>query len=77
MNRGSDRIATYLTIHSPNIYETKNSGKEVKSWNNYLSPHTHTSGEGGGLIPCTQRQLLMEAKLFSGTTKYQNFLLSP
>ena len=61
-----------------NIYETKNSGKEVKSWNNYLSPPTHTPRErgGGGLIPCTQRQLLMEAKLFSGTTKYQNFLLS-
>ena len=58
---------------------------EVNSWNNYLPPppsthtHTYTSGGGGGLLdlPCTQGQLLMDAKLFSGTTKYQKFLLSP
>ena len=34
--------------------------------------HTHL------LLPCTtQGQLLMCAKLFSGTTQYQKFLLSP
>ena len=51
---------------------------EVKSYNNY-PPHTHTSGRGGGLLdlPCTQGQLLMDAKLFNGTTKYQKLLLSP
>ena len=49
---------------------------EVKSYNNY-PPHTHTSGGGGGLLdlPCTQGQLLMDAKLFNGTTKYQKLLL--
>ena len=52
---------------------------EVRSWNNYPPPHTHTSGGGGGLLdlPCTKGQLLMGAKLFSGTTQYQKFLLSP
>ena len=51
---------------------------EVKSYKNY-PPHTHTSGGGGGLLdlPCTQGQLLMDAKLFNGTTKYQKLLLSP
>ena len=51
---------------------------EVKSWNNYSPPPTHTSGGGGGLfdLPCTQEQLFMDAKLFNGTTKYQKFLLS-
>ena len=49
---------------------------EVKSWNNYPPPphtHTHTPREGGGLLglPCIQRQLLMDAKLFSGNTKCQ------
>ena len=57
-----------------NIYETK---KEVKSKNNYTP--THTLGGGGGLfdLPCTKGQLLMDAKLFNGTTKYQKFFLSP
>ena len=52
---------------------------EVKSWNNYCPPNTHTSGGGGGLfdLPCTQGQLFMDAKLFNGTTKYQKLLLSP
>ena len=52
---------------------------EVKSLNNYPPPPTHTSGWGGGLfdLPCTQGQLLMDAKLFNETTKYQKFLLSP
>ena len=52
---------------------------EVRPWNNYLPPHTHTSGRGGGLLdlPCTQGQLLTDAKLFSGTSQYQKFLLSP
>ena len=52
---------------------------EVKSWNNYSSPHTHTSGEGDGLfdLPCTQGQLPTDAKLFNWTTKYQKILLSP
>ena len=51
---------------------------EVNLQNNY-PPHTHTSGEGGGLfdLPCTQGQLLMDEKLFNGTTKYQKILLSP
>ena len=33
----------------------------------------------GGLLdlPCTQGQLLMNAKLFNGATKYQKLLLSP
>ena len=53
---------------------------DIKSWNNYLSPppYTHTPREGGLLdFFCTKGQLLMDAKLFSGTTKYQKFLLSP
>ena len=59
---------------------------EVKSRNNHLPPlpptHTQTQthlGRGGGLLdlPCSKGKLLMDAKLFSGTTKYQNFLLSP
>ena len=44
---------------------------EVRSWNNYLPPPpTHILGRGGGLLdlPCTQGQLLMGAKLFSGFT---------
>ena len=58
-----------------NIYETKKRGK---SYNNY-PPHTHTSGGGGGLLdlPCTQGQLLMDAKLFNGTTKCRKLLLPP
>ena len=50
---------------------------EVKSWNNYLTPHTHL-GRGRGLfdLPCTQGQLFMDAKLFNGTTKYLTFILS-
>ena len=44
-----------------NIYETK---IEVRSWNNYSPPPpTHTLD-----LPCTQEQLLMGAKLFSGST---------
>ena len=44
-----------------------------------FAPPTHTSGGGGDFldIPCTQGQLLIDAKLFSGTTKYQKFLLAP
>ena len=51
---------------------------EVKSYNNY-PPHTHISGGGGGLLDltCTQGQLLIDAKLFNGTTEYQKLLLSP
>ena len=49
---------------------------EVKSYNNY-PPHTHTSGGGLLDLPCTQGQLLIDAKLFNGTTKYQKLLLSP
>ena len=51
---------------------------EVNSWNNYMYsplPHKHTSGEGGGegLIRLTLHPLFMDAKLFNGTTKYQQF----
>ena len=49
---------------------------EAKSYNNY-PPHTHTSGGGLLDLPCAQGQLLMDAKLFNGTTKYQKLLLSP
>ena len=51
---------------------------EVKSWNSYPPPHTHTSREGGGGLfdlPCTQGQLFMDEKLFNGTTKYQKFIV--
>ena len=50
---------------------------EVKSWNEY-SPK-HTSGEGVGVLLdlfCTQGHLLMHAKLFSGTTKCQKYIVS-
>ena len=53
---------------------------EVNSWNNYMYsplPHIHTSGGGGGggrgLIRLTLHPLFMDAKLFNGTTKYQQF----
>ena len=38
----------------------------------------HTSGAGGLLdLLCTKGRLLMDAKMFSGYTKYHKFLLSP
>ena len=51
----------------------------VRSLNNYLTPPSNTHTSGGGLLdlPCTQGQLLMGAKLFSGTTQHQIFLFSP
>ena len=52
---------------------------EVKSLDNYLppSPLTNTSGGVGLLdLPCTLGQLLMDAKLFSGTTKCQTDIVS-
>ena len=41
--------------------------------------HTHLGRGIGGLfdLACTQGQIFMDAKLFNGTTKYQNFLISP
>ena len=40
-------------------------------------PHTRQVGMGGLLdLPCIQRQLLMDAKLFSGTTKCQKDVVS-
>ena len=41
-------------------------------------PLAHTSGGGGGLLdlPCTQGQLLMDVKLFSGTTNCQKDIVS-
>ena len=53
---------------------------KVKSWNNYFPPHIHTPREGGGglfYLPCTQGQLLMDARFLGGTTKYQKIFLSP
>ena len=53
---------------------------EVKSLDNYLPPyptHKHLGRVGGSLdLPCTQGQLLMDAKLFSGTTKCQTDIVS-
>ena len=68
-----------------NIYETKNIGKIIEELfappphTPPPPPHTHTHLSGGGLLelPCTQRKLLMGAKLFSGSTQYQKFFLSP
>ena len=40
-------------------------------------PPPHTSGGGLLDLPCTQGQLLMGAKLFSGTTQYRKFLFTP
>ena len=50
---------------------------EIRSWNDYLSPpppHTHTHTYRLTLHP---RTITYGAKLFSGTTQYQKFLLSP
>ena len=58
------------------IYESKNRGKIMEK---LFPPPPHKPREGGGGLfdlPCTQGQLFMDGKLFNGTTKYQNFLLS-
>ena len=41
-------------------------------------PSTHTSSGDRGLLdlPCIKTQLLMDAKLFSGTTKCQKDIVS-
>ena len=44
---------------------------KVKSWNNYPP-----SPRGLLDLPCIQRQLLLDAKLFSGTTKCQKDIVS-
>ena len=51
---------------------------EVKLWKTIPRPHLHTyTSGGGGLLDstCTQGQLLMRAKLFSGTTKCQKYIV--
>ena len=52
---------------------------EVKPHGMTMFPHSpsHTHPSGGGLLdlPCIQGQLLIDAKLFSGTTKYQKKLI--
>ena len=53
---------------------------EVISWNSYFPTHTWGGvGERGGFIRLTSHSksiLLMDAKLLSGTTKYQKDIVS-